>query len=360
MRVTLTTSLLLIGAVGVDLERASFGTPLAAQADSSLNLVYFLDLPLPLQELRAQASNARSRGLRAGSQSWECKVGTLTRSFRCARDDEGYFVLPPFPTSRRDPDRFGYVTNSEGPYPYNFDFAWVPVGLASEGEVSAAQWRDKAERNVVEECDSVARCKRYFYFLGPNNARSIQFCTVERLDYSYGPPKDCVALMIFVGSERFIRVIVGFNMIPGGSPPGGRYFTVRFKGQPSIRPSVVLEALTRSLTRPPFSLVTERRSNLVRATAGPRVSRILSPWREQVLVRIDVDEGTGDIGEFIGVNVDLTLWVHRRTVAVGMHQPTSQQEERYFNQVLEDLKTALKGLCRASTERDSRTVMCDP
>jgi len=321
-----------------------------------------MDLPAPVHELRARASQARDRGQRASTAAWDCRLEAVRRSFRCSEDDDGFVFLAPFPPSSRDENDWGYVTDRSGERNlFGFKYEWMPINLVSGGEAAFTLWTGNADRNVVERCDSIDECRKYFNFGGPYGARIVTLCTVERFAARIGPPKDCVPLVLQIESERFIRVIVGFNMIPGGSPPGDRVFSVRFQRSPAVSRAVVLDAITRSLARPPFSLATERGSARIRGTAGPRESMILSPWREELSLRVNVEEGfSGELGRFMGIEVDLTLWVHRRLVATGMHQPTPQQEQRYTNAVLAAVKTALRTLCTTTpAERDSRTVVCN-
>lgn len=316
------------------------------------------------------------RDLRATRQPWNCSFAGQP-GFSCVDNEWGVlFFLAPFPATLPMPSDSllmrdlppGATTPSGDDLRRRAILQWVPVDSVKDGRNELRRWKELAERRRPIGCDSLICHLVVRAALSVDTTNSIPaledsvsflaFCDAQLVNAVLGAPTACRPIALTTGDATWVRAVTVLSTERSGAAEarGGDFSLVVADG---LNPETVLNLAARVLGTEPFHLQVMRRSTFVRGRAGPRVSDLLRPHREEITVQVTVDKDPRNESA-VAIDVFVTLWVSRRnpTGPGDLHQPTAMQAETYLAALRKQLQDNLARLCPSVSWRDASTIVC--
>jgi len=236
----------------------------------------------------------------------------------------------------------------------------VPVNEVLGGDSVLGGWWHKAHAGRSYGCEGDGECRVLVHT--PN--KGLAECRITKTSAGLGAPKYCRLVAVRENGAWYLNAIVNWDR---RSPNlGRRDFDIAVEGRIQDRVGSIYKIMTLALASEPLYLSVEQQSNGdVVGIASYRASTVLKGWREIVTIRLqveaEVDKFARDhTSKALRVYVISTLYVNRQNTdkPSDWSLPTRMQESLWMNAVRSNLKQALPRLCKVSSWKDDKTIVC--
>jgi len=290
--------------------------------------------------------------------------------YKCSRGTEGgYFsthFMPPYPTI----DYRGLADLFIGSG--RLRTAFVPIDEAHDGRRRFAHWRTIAggpaecSKTLTFVCAKIVWGRRESG--GTARDSTLLLCAAR----AEGPTRECIVLAVWADDNRiWINVVVdqlhrcaGLRHIcyhPVWNIQGMIRVEIRLPRMAIRRSSTVSTDdvqgyLQQALRGDPLLLRTNASRNFIRASAPPRISAVLDPYREEItlFVQINDHERTSHL------DMTLVLLVNRQNTDRDQdwHRPSQAQRARYGSAIEDVVRSAFSAACPDGRSSDDFTWVC--